>query len=60
MKQSDLTRTILSATVDKALDDIRKDPDRTARNLIDLGLHFSNGAFQKNARRYVYLELYYS
>lgn len=47
MKQSDLTRTILSATVDKAIDDIRKDPDRTARNLIDLGLHFSNGAFQK-------------
>ena len=47
LKQSDLTRTILSATVDKAIDDIRKDPDRTARNLIDLGLHFSNGAFQK-------------
>lgn len=48
MNKTDITRTILEATIDKALNDIQSDAFRSIRNLIDLGLNFSTGRFQKS------------
>lgn len=48
MKKIDLDRTIIEATVDKALSEIRADPERTIRKLIDMGQGFAKGPFQKH------------
>ena len=48
MKKIDLDRTIIEATVDKALSEIRADPERTLRKLIDMGQGFAKGPFQKH------------
>ncbi len=48
MKRIDLDRTIIEATVDKALSEIRADPERTLRKLIDMGQGFATGSFQKH------------
>lgn len=47
MKRIDLDRTIIEATVVKALTEIRADPERTLRKLVDMGQGFSAGPFQK-------------
>lgn len=44
---SDLTRITIETTVRNALKNSASSPDRCVRNLIDLGLHFANGRFQK-------------
>ena len=48
MKQIDLDRTIIEATVERALSEIRADPERTLRRLVDMGQGFANGPFQRH------------
>lgn len=43
----EMTRTILDSTIQKYISDISSDPDRSIRKLIDLGMNFSIGRFQK-------------
>lgn len=45
--QQTLTRTLIEAIVRSKLDDLKKSPERTTRNLVDMALHFSRGRFQK-------------
>ena len=52
LKKADLTRAILETTISKALRDIQVDPERSIRNLVDLGRSFSNGRFQKEFFRF--------
>lgn len=47
MNQS-ITRSLIESVVRTKLDDLKKNPKRTTRNLIDMALHFSEGRFQKN------------
>ena len=47
MKQEVLARTIIETMLNKALRDIERDPDRSIRNLIDLGINFAKGRFQQ-------------
>lgn len=47
MNKQEITRAILQTTIRRYLADIRSDPDRSMRNLIDLGMNFSKGRFQK-------------
>ena len=47
MKQEGLARTIIKTMLNKALRDIESDPDRSIRNLIDLGINFAKGRFQQ-------------
>lgn len=46
--KKDMNRMLIETAINKALKDIRESPERTIRNLIDLGLNFTNGRFQKN------------
>lgn len=41
------SRILIQTTVRKAIRDIRETPQRSARNLIDMALNFSNGRFQQ-------------
>ena len=47
MKQEVLARTIIETMLNKSLRDIERDPDRSIRNLIDLGINFAKGRFQR-------------
>lgn len=47
MKKIDLTRTLIETTVRRTLEKIQEAPEREIRNLVDFGLEFSNGRFQK-------------
>lgn len=47
MKKPDLNRMILENTVSRALADMEKDSHRTARKLVDMGLFFSRGPFER-------------
>lgn len=47
MKQEILARTIIETLVNKFFRDVRQDPDRSIRNMIDLGINFAKGRFQK-------------
>lgn len=47
MKQETIARTIIDTLMVKFLKDVENDPDRSIRNLIDLGINFSRGRFQK-------------
>lgn len=42
-----LTRILLETTIRNTIKDIRQDPERRIRNLVDLALYFSHGRFQK-------------
>ncbi len=42
----DVTQTLVETTVRKTIKDIKDSPKRSVRNLVDMGLHFSNGRFQ--------------
>lgn len=39
---------MITAAIDKGIKDIKENPKRGARNLVDLGMHFSKGQFQKD------------
>lgn len=41
-----LNRVLIETTVRNTLRQIKNDPERSVRNLIDMGLHFSEGRFQ--------------
>lgn len=43
-----LKRAIIEAAINKGLHDIKNDPKRGIRNLVDLGIHFAKGDFQKS------------
>ncbi|MDD3402850.1 MAG: hypothetical protein PHQ72_05765 [Hespellia sp.] len=45
--QSDLNKILIESMLKKAVKDIQSSPGRTVRNLIDLGVNFSKGRFQK-------------
>lgn len=47
MKQEILARTIIETLINKFLRDMETDPDRSIRNMIDLGINFARGRFQK-------------
>lgn len=47
MKQEILARTIIETMINKSLRDIERDPDRSIRNLIDLGINFAKRRFQR-------------
>lgn len=44
----DMNRTLVEAALGRALRGMEESPERSIRNLIDLGLHFSNGRFQQH------------
>lgn len=44
--EKDTTKILVEATVRRALKNIQDSPERATRNLVDLGLQFSNGRFQ--------------
>ena len=43
----DITRIFVETTIRKAIRDIKDSPKRSFRNLIDLGLNFAKGRFEK-------------
>lgn len=47
MKSDAMTRTFISAAVDKGFKDIERDPKRSVRQLVDLGTFFAKGRFQR-------------
>lgn len=47
MDRHDLTRMLIESTVSRTLNQMRRDPNRSVRNLVDLGVTFSKGRFQK-------------
>lgn len=44
--KKDMTRVLVESTVRRTLKTIQDSPERATRNLVDLGLQFSNGRFQ--------------
>ncbi len=42
-----ITKALLRATIKKSLADIQRDPKRSVRNLVDLGLQFADGCNQR-------------
>ncbi len=42
-----VTKALIRTTIKRALADIQRDPKRSVRNLVDLGLNFADGANQK-------------
>ncbi len=44
--KKDMTRVLVESTVRRTLKNIQESPQRATRNLIDLGLEFSDGRFQ--------------
>lgn len=47
MKQETLARTIIETMIHKFFRDMENDPDRSIRNIIDFGINFARGRFQK-------------
>lgn len=43
----DITRILIETTLRKTLNEIKNSPKRSIRNLVDLGLNFTKGRFQK-------------
>jgi hypothetical protein len=46
--ENSMARILTQTLAKKALTDIKKSPERGIRNLIDMGVQFSSGRFQKN------------
>lgn len=46
-----MNRILIETTIKRALKDMADSPKRSARNLVDLGVNFSNGRFQKQFLR---------
>lgn len=51
--QGDLNKVLIESMLKKAVKDVQNSPERTIRNLIDLGVNFSKGRFQKRFLRYI-------
>lgn len=47
MKTTDMNRLLIEATVHHTLERLTESPEREIRNLIDMGMEFSEGRFQK-------------
>lgn len=47
VKQMDLARTIVEFVVELGIREIKTDPRRSIRKLVDMGAHFAKGHFQK-------------
>lgn len=47
----DMNRVLVETAICKTLKNVQVAPERTIRNLVDLGLEFSNGRFQKQLLR---------
>ena len=46
--KNNLNRALIEATIRNSIKQIKNDPERNMRNLIDMALSFSNGRFQKH------------
>jgi len=46
--ENSMSRILIETVVRKTLKDMKEDPERGIRNLVDMALHFSNGRFQTN------------
>lgn len=46
--KSNLNRTLIETTIRNSIKQIKNDPERSMRNLVDMALSFSNGRFQKH------------
>ena len=57
MDGTEIRRAIIRAAIEKGIAEIRSDPRRGARKLVDLGTHFSRGRFQKRIFRQMQEEL---
>ena len=44
--KNNTSRILIETIIRKTLNDIRESPERSIRNLVDMGLHFANGRFQ--------------
>jgi hypothetical protein len=49
---TDIKRILIESMLDKTIRDAKESPRRTVRNLIDMGLNFSKGRFQKKFLSY--------
>ena len=47
IRNDKITKALLRTTIKKALADIKRDPKRSVRNLVDLGLNFAEGCNQR-------------
>ena len=47
MNRRDFTRILIEGAVSRTLNQMRRDPQRSVRNLVDLGVTFSSGPVQK-------------
>ena len=47
MKNS-MSRILIETVVKKTIKELKQDPERSIRNLVDMALHFSDGRFQKH------------
>ncbi len=47
VKQSSITKIMIETAINKTLDDIENNPERSIRNLVDLGSNFAKGEFQR-------------
>jgi len=45
--EKSINEILIETTVNQAIKRIQNDPERSTRNLIDIGLHFSEGRFQR-------------
>lgn len=46
--ENSMSRILIETVVRKTLKDMKENPERSIRNLVDMALHFSEGRFQKN------------
>ncbi len=46
--ENSMSRILIETVVRKTLNDMKEDPERSIRNLVDMALHFSKGRFQTN------------
>ena len=47
LEMNELRRAIIRSAVQKSIREIRQDPKRGIRKMVDLALHFSHGRFQR-------------
>ena len=53
----EIRRAIIRSAIERGIQEIRSDPQRGVRKLVDLGTHFSRGRFQKRIFREMQDEL---
>lgn len=57
MEMNELRRAIIRSAVQKSIREIRQDPKRGIRKMVDLALHFSHGRFQRKILEVMQKEL---